>query len=337
MELHQSVERRTSWLRRAFGPIFLGVSLGSLMAFYRQFGGLIQSGVIISQALDTLSRSAPSGRLRRIAQKARDHVQQGGKLSDALAEYPWIFDRLQMALIETGESSGGLDVMLLRCAEYLERENELRNLLRRITFYPKLVLFVAAIISYYFVRSLFMTVFPLAAVAIIAVWLILRIGNQNSGFRLFWDQIKLAVPFLGGAVRGLAAARFASALSLLFRSGVPVTRAVRTAALASGNAVIESGVLRVAPMLDEGHTLSETLTHAKVFPRIVLSMLSTGEQTGTVDSSMEKVREYLEIEGRTRMEQIAWVVAIGLYLLVALLVLSLVVRFYGSLYGGMVG
>lgn len=337
LEIRQEVEYHSSLFRRAFGPILFGVALGSLMTFYRQFANLLQSGMLVSQALNALSQSAPSGRLRRIAARARDHTEKGGKLAEALAEYPWIFDRLQMALIETGESSGGLDIMVSRCSEYLERENELRNLLRVITFYPKIVLVVAAGISYSFARFVFFQVFPPAAMLVFAVWLILRIGNQSPSFRGVWDLIKLCVPFIGGAVRGLAAARFSNALALLYQSGVPITDAIKTAATASGNVFIEKNILRVAPMLDQGHTISETLTRAGVLPRIVMSMLTTGEQTGAIDTSMEKAREYLEVEGRTKMAQIAWAVAIGLYLAVAMVVLFILMQFYGGYAGGMMG
>ena len=339
-DLNERREYRASTLGRGFAAVFLNVSIGALMVFYRQLAAAMRGGMSMSQALDALSRNAPSGRLRKIVARARDHVDRGGQLSEVLAQYPWVFDRLQMALIETGEASGGMEAMLTQAAEYLERENDLRNLLRRITFYPKLVVLVAAgavyTLSRFGMGELLRPLIgaaPWVVLAVVLGWLTLRVGNQQPAFRAAWDCVKLAVPFVGGVVRKMAAARFSSALALMFRAGVPLTRAIRDASAAAGNAYMEGRILRVAPMLDEGRSLSETLTRAGVFPPAVLSMLSTGEQTGSIDSVMDKVAEYLDTESRTRMEQIAWVVAVGLYLLAALIVLYIAVSFYSAQFG----
>lgn len=338
MDIRRKSEPRSS-APSAFVPLW-GCGPADFMVFFRQLAGMLRGGMTLSQALTSLATSAPTERLRQIAKAAAERVSTGAKLSEVMKEYPRVFDSFQIAMVETGETSGNLDAILSRLAEYLEHEIELRNLLRRITFHPKLVFVFAIIVVLALRRTEFgASLGPLAAaipwmIGILAVvWLLFTLGLCDPTFRSAWDSLKLVLPVLGGVVRGLAAAKFSSGLAALYRSGAPLSSAVRTAAAASGNSHVEKRLLAAASLLDQGHSLSDVVARAGVFPPVMLSMLATGEQTGSVDDALEKVREYLDGESRTKAEQIGWALAIGMYLAVALLVGYIAVSFYSTVSG----
>ncbi len=334
LHIREKVTPRTNFILRVFGPIFLRVNRASLMVFFRQFSALLHAGLSLSQCLDSISRNPPSRRLKKLALRMRDYVAKGGKLSDIMSRYPYIFDGLQIALVKSGEDSGKLETMLSKAAEYLERENSLRQLLRRITFYPKLVLIFSAVVAAKFANIKIITdYFVVIAAAALGMWIFILIGSQFLGFRRVFDSVKLAVPFLGGAVRVLAASRFANALAMMYSSGASPTVSVAIAAKASGNSIIESKILSVSDKLDSGATFSEVLSDANVLPKVVINMLAAGEETGAIDDTMARVRDYLELEGHAKMEQIGWAIAILFYLAVAAIVASIAVHFYGNIYG----
>jgi len=213
---------------RLIDPIWSGVSLRDLAFFFRQFATLIDAGMPINQALSTLAPQAPNAKLRQIVAQIAAQVQNGSQLSAAMRRFPWVFSSLQVHMIEAAEAGGLLDQMMLRIADYLEREYEIRQKVKQKTLYPKLVLLAAIFIPNIvilifgglmpYLHSTLFTVLPFLLGGL-AIWAACRLGFQWSPFRYAYDTVKLNLPVVGGLIRKQVTGKFARGLSALYGAG----------------------------------------------------------------------------------------------------------------------
>lgn len=319
-----------------------GVGLRDMALMYRQFAAMLGAGVPIYQALSTLSAQTSNTTLRRILARIAARVQNGEKLTLAMAEFPWVFNEFHRAMIYAGEQSGRLDVMMNRLSAALEQEYGLRAIIKKETWYPGFTLVASFLlpplvdlvvhndVKLYFHDA----ILPLLQVLVIvfAVFVATKVASQ---FKLFYDTLIAHLPPLAGAVRMIALARFARVLSSLYAAGLPIPEMIKGAAAATGNAYMERRMCTAIPAIEGGHGLTEALRATRVFPPLVLSMLATGEQTGSLDMTMDKIAEYYEAESATRLHQMA--VALGAFamMLVGVRVLIVLGKSYGAYWNNM--
>src|SRR5438309_411903 len=250
---------------RLIEPLWSGVSLRDLAFFFRQFATLIDSGVPLNQGLSSLALQAPNARLRRIVADVAAQVQNGSQLSVAMGRYPWVFSSLQIRMIQAGEEGGLLDRMMLRIADYLEREYEIRQKIKQRTLYPKIVLVVAIFVprivlglfpaAAQFLHTSLPTVLPLALWAV-ALWAAIRLGLQWPPFRYAYDTVKLNLPVIGGLIRKQITGKFARGLAALYGAGLPVGRAMAWAADACGNPRVADMIHREVARVERGESLT---------------------------------------------------------------------------------
>ncbi len=322
-------------------PFLVSVPLNELAVMYRQLATLLNAGVPMVQALTTLANQTRHGRLKSILTEAANTVAGGSPLSSVMERYPSVFTTLQIELIRAGEYGGLLEQMCHRLANYLERELETRRKLKRETLYPKIVLFVAALVILIlaFVQSGMGQSGVAAVVArvrfaaivgalMFGAWWAARYLNQFPGIGAAWDRIKMLIPAVGGVVRRYATARFCRALGALYAGGVNVVRAVEIASRACGNRAIGQRLLDATPALAAGEGLSGVLARSGLLEPIAVQMARTGEQTGSLDNMMEKVADYLESEADTKAHQLAVIAGVVMLLLAALVVGFIVISFY---------
>jgi type IV pilus assembly protein PilC/MSHA biogenesis protein MshG len=253
-------------------------------------------------------------------------------------------------MLRAGEEGGFTDTACLDIANYLQRDIEQRNLIRRETAYPKLVIIMAIVIigaANLFISSVApggrQIVSPLTEIStwyvlgplLIALFLYIRIGLHNPTVRHFHDTFVLSLPFLGGMAKGWAMARFGRAFGALYRSGVPLQRGLRLAADACGNEVIRARIYPASAKLEQGAGIAETMAETRAFDPVVVDMASTGETTGNLDQMLTKVAEYYEDEGSVKAKQFGHVVGVLALLAVAAYVLYLMFSFYSGYFGGM--
>ena len=339
-------------------PVSSGVPLKELIVFYRQFATMINAGIPLYQSLATLEGQAKNRKLRQILSECQRQVERGGKLSEVLEAHPWVFSELQIEMIKAAEHGGMLDRMLLKIADYLEQEMELRRLISRVTLYPKIVVFTALLIlgkgffldlmpaiaklivgsffgmgSYGLWEYLNDTVFFIAAIALVIFGIVAFcriVLFQSDAARETYERFKMSIPAIGPAVRGLALAKFGRAFGAMYSAGLPLNAAVRVAGRASGNAIIARATARIIDSVERGGSISQAFRETGVFPKLVTDMLHTGEQTGNMDAMMEKAAEYLENEASARAHLNAHIFATVVYLIVAILVAFAVVSFYAG-------
>ena len=328
-------------------PFLMSVPLPELAMMFRQMGTLFNAGIPMVQAITTLAAQTQSGRLKRILTDAAGVVAGGNPLSAALEKYPAVFAPIQIELVRAGELGGLLEVMCNRIADYLEREIETRRKLKRETAYPKMVLGVAGIVVLIltFVQNgmgrtgVNLVVARVGFAAIVAAlgfgaWWAGRYLNQYPAFGAAWDRAKMLIPGAGDVARQYATARFARAMGALYAGGVNLFKAVEIAARACGNRAIGEQILGLAPLLQTGEGLSGMLARSGLLSPIAVQMARTGEQTGSLDTMMDKVADYLENEADTKAHQLA--VATGVFTLIvaAVVVGFIVISFYGGMISG---
>ena len=323
-------------------PLWSGVGLRDLALFYRQFAAMISAGVPIYQCLTTLDRQTSNGVLRKQIRRIGARVLSGGKLTEAMNEFPWVFTDFHRAMIAAGEVSGRMDTMMARLATALEQEYALRGTIKRETWYPVTTLvlsfllppLVLIVISNDVHGYLVQAVYPLLfAGGVLAACFVT--GKLLSQFRVAFDGLIASLPGIGGAVRMVALARFARALSSLYAAGVAIPEALRFAAAATGNAFMAKRMVSAIPALQGGRGITEALQATRIFPPMVISMLGTGEQTGGLDATMDKVAEYYEQESVVRLHQLSVTLGAFAMIVAGIRVAMIMGNFYSGLYNKM--
>lgn len=326
------------------------VSPKDLSLYYRQLYTLLNSGVAIFQSLEMLSQAqqTPNPRLRHATQFLARHVLAGGRLSEGMARFPRIFDRMQVRMVEAGETGGVLVDIFRRLAEYLEREHELRSEVSRKTLYPKLVLGLLLLVlpiempltvSGYLqgLGEIALWVFGVS----IPLWLVLRLFLTSRGGRETWDQVKLSLPLVGKLIRRLAVARFARSLAALYGAGVPIGSALAMSGEAAGNYSLEQASLRMVPALERGVSIAQTLEASRFFPPMFIGMVATGESSGNLDTMLDKAADFFEEETSHATQQLVVTLGVVLLIAVGILVAFKIISFYtgyiGNILNGAMG
>jgi type IV pilus assembly protein PilC len=305
---------------------FKRIKLGDLVVFSRQLATMINAGLPIVRALYVLSEQTENQKLREAVIQVRKDVEAGLALSDALAQHPEVFSRLYVEMVRAGEIGGMLDKVLLRVADQLENDQDLRRKIRSAMTYPIVVLVLAILAASFmliFIVPIFARMFedlggtlpfPTRVTMAIsntltsfwgvlvyaamgaAVYAFFRWKKTESG-RKVWGRVSLKIPFkIGTVVQKVALARFARTLGTLSAAGVPILQAIEITATSSGNWVIEKALLESWDAIREGIPLYRPLEAEPVFPPMVTRMIAVGEETGDVDGMLGKIGDFYESE-----------------------------------------
>jgi len=319
---------------------------------FRELATLIGAGVTITQALSDQLNRPLSYTFRYFLTQASERVSKGDKLSAVMRDNAQMFSEITIALVEAGEMSGRLDNMLRDIAEYLEREVELRNMIARETFYAKILICAAlfiplaarCIVTWLMVDFMsalgvfFQTILIyalLGGIPFLVLYLLYRRTTATETGKNTIDQIKLAVPGLGGIVERLALSKFARAFGTLYAAGVNVVRATPMAADTCGNRYYTNIIRLTVPRIEQGIPLSEALAGTRLTNSLLIRLLETGEQTGNIEEMMTKAAEHYESETHTRIRKLAVAVVPVVVILMGLIIGAMVIKFYTGLYGGM--
>jgi len=300
------------------------VKLKDLAVFSRQFATMVNSGLPILRALAILGDQTENKELQKVLVQVRLDVEQGQSLSGAMDRHRKAFSDLYVAMVKAGETGGVLDNVLLRLADNIEKEVELRRKVKSAMTYPVVVVMLVGLIMsamLLFVVPQFKSIYaqlggtlPLptqilltASNAVRSYWYVfaLFLFGMSFAFRRYkrtdrgraqMDAVKLKIPVFGGLFHKTALARFSSTLGMLLRSGVPILQALDIVADTVNNKVISSAVGDVQGAVREGESMAKPLSRHSVFPPMVVQMLAVGEETGAVDTMLDKVAEFYNAE-----------------------------------------
>lgn len=332
-----------------WGPLVGQVPLPALQFFFRQGATMFEAGVPAVQALETLSGQSASGKLSGIIREIAEHVKAGRSISVGLQRYPEVFSPIVVSLVRAGEEGGFLAESMGVVADYLDKEIELRNLYKRVTFWPKLQVGISIIIvigANLIIDSLGgkeRLYSPLTNPAtwvwlgplIVAAFLFFRVGLANPRIKYNWDLLVLKTPYIGKTVQQVTMAKFGRAFGALYKGGVPLQKALTLSADSCGNEMLRERMYNAYRGLEGGAGITETLRSTRAFSPIVLDMVGTGEQTGNLDQMLNRVAEFYEDEAATRSVKTGQVVGAVLTLLVAIYVGYIVINFWMNHYAGL--
>jgi type IV pilus assembly protein PilC len=341
--------------------LFARVKADELAIATRQLSTMVSSGMTILRALHVLETQSESKLLKEALGAARQDVEAGLLLSDALARHPKIFSPLYVAMVRAGEAGGLLEQSLLRTADQLEKDASLRRQVRSAMIYPVMIISFAVIVMLALVAFLipvFQNVFKqfggkLPALTQFMVdfshlvnsqgyLLVLGVGGGVFAFvkwkrtkmgRARWDAFKLRIPMkIGDVVQKVCIARWSRTLSSLTAAGVPIMQALDITGMTAGNAVVEDAMGSVIRSVKSGGTIAEPLSHAKVFPPMVASMVAVGEETGALDAMLSKIADFYEDEVEAAVKALTSILEPAMILFVGGIVGVIVISMYLPLF-----
>jgi len=301
-----------------------GISRKEVAIFTRQFSVMIDAGLPLVQCLEILGSQQENRTFQKILFQVRQDVESGATLADALRPHEKAFDDLYCNMVAAGESGGILDTILQRLSTYIEKIVKLRSAVRSALVYPIAVILIAIAVVWIILWKViptFATLFeglgaqlPLPTRITIAashfigafwwavfgaiglvVFLLNRYHKTDEGRRRL-DGILLKLPVLGNVLRKIAVARFYRTLGTLISSGVPILEGLAITARTAGNAVVEDAILATRKSIEEGKTIAEPLKASEVFPPMVVQMVAVGEQTGALETMLNKIADFYEDE-----------------------------------------
>ncbi len=300
------------------------VAIKDIAVFFRQFSVMIDAGLPLVQCLEILATNQENLFFQKCLTGVRTTVEGGSTLSNAMRQYPKIFDDLTTNMIEAGEAGGILDTILQRLATYVEKAVKLKSAVKSALIYPVAVISIACIVVgclLKFVVPIFANMFssmgvdlPLATKVVIGLshfvssfwWVIVLLGivgyvaikmvRKDPKGRLALDRFMLNLPVVGNVLRKIAVARFTRTLGTLITSGVPILEGLAITARTSGNAVLEDALMKVRKSVEEGRTIVDPLRESGVFPNMVTQMIGVGEATGAMDAMLQKIADFYEDE-----------------------------------------
>ncbi len=305
---------------------FKRIKLADLVVFSRQLATMINAGLPIVRALYVLSEQTENPKLQEVVVAVRKDVEAGLSLSEALEKHPDAFSRLYVEMVKAGEIGGILDGVLLRVADQMERDQDLRRKIRSAMTYPIVVLILAILAASFmliFIVPVFAKMFQdlggtlplptricmLLSNILTSFWGILLYAAMGLGVYLFfrwkktekgrelWGRAVLRIPAkIGDVVRKATLARFARTLGTLSAAGVPILQSIEITATSSGNWVVENALLKSRDAIREGITIYKPLEEEPVFPPMVTRMIAVGEETGDIDGMLGKIADFYESE-----------------------------------------
>jgi type IV pilus assembly protein PilC len=328
------------------------VGLADLVVFTRQLATMIDAGLAMVQSLQALAEQTTNKAMRDVIKDVCSRVESGDSFSEALQKHPKAFNRLYVCMVAAGEKGGLLAEILARLAVYLENAARLRKKVKSAMMYPTVVTVVAILITIFLlikVVPVFGEIFKSFNSALPAptqylidlshfvqsyILLLLVAGGgaiygwfyfiKTPAGRRFWDSYRIRLPVFGSIAHKICLARFTRTLASLVRSGVPILEVLQIVSQTVGNVVMEKAIKTAAVDIERGESISTALGKHPVFPVMIIRMVTAGEQTGKIDSMLERIADFLDDEIETTLS--------GLTALIE----PILIVFLGVVVGGMV-
>lgn len=332
------------WLRsREVIPSRVGVR--QLALFSRQLATMVNAGLPLVRSLASLARDETHAGFRKVLLNVSSSIESGVTFGEALKQHPSVFSPLFVAMIRAGETSGTLDDILERVADYLERVDAIQTKVRSATAYPIFVSVFALVATGFLILKIVPTFaeiyknfgaeLPGPTQALITISQVMRhnalvvllvlgalvaaflAGRRTPAGRFLLDGIKLRMPIFGVLVRKSVLSRLARTLACLLRSGLPVLESLSLVRETCGNAVVARAVDRVSDRIRSGMDLATAFGEEKIFPEMLIQMIATGQETGSVDRLLDKASDFYDrqveaaVAGMTALVEPLLIVCVG--------------------------
>jgi general secretion pathway protein F len=297
---------------------------GEIHTMTRQLSILLGAGLPLVKSLEALIAQITNPPFKKIMAQIKDSVNEGNSLATSLSQHPKVFSNFYINMVYSGEASGLLDVVLRNLAEFGEQQQALRSRFKAALAYPIFMSLIGIGVLFFLITviipnitSIFIEMnqaLPLPTIILIEVshilksyWWILvliflgiiiliRQGKRRPRFLYLWDKMKLKSPLLGPILQKIYLARFGSTLGSLLQSGVPLVSALKIVGKIIENSQISGVIESAVDDISAGRDLASTLSRSRWFPPMVIQMISVGEQSGELESMLNKIAETHERE-----------------------------------------
>jgi len=337
------------------------VSLGELSMFSNQLAALIGAGIPVTRALYTLGEQATNSTLKDAVLTIAHNIEGGMSLTDAFGMYPKIFSDLYISMIHSGEVGGMLEEVLKRLAEQLQKDKTLQDSIKSATFYPRMV-GAFALLMFGGMLIVLVPIFkgfipesvepPMLTKMVFALsdllrnsWylVVLVIGGivlsiyayiKSSSGKRAWDKMRFKIPAFGPITHKSVLARFCRTFSTLLEGGIPVIQALESAAPTSGSITLTEAIKNTIEKIEEGKTIAGPLMGNKLFPPMMIQMISVGEESGTLSKLLDKVAGFYEEEVNALSKNLSTIIEpimlVGVGLIVGLMLIALYLPMFTS-------
>ena len=305
------------------------VSARELSVITRQLATLLKAGVTLVESISAVIDQSENPNLKLVLSQVKQRVNEGSSLADAMAQHPKVFPELYCNMVKAGESSGALDIVLQRLADFTESQAQLRSKIVGTLTYPAIMIMVGIAI----VGILMVVVIPkitkifadrkatlplptkillavanftrewwwaLLLAAVLALILFARYIRTPAG-RQRWDRFKLDMPVAGNIIRMLAISRFAKTLATLLRSGVPLLGAMNIVRTIVNNTILAQAIDDARDSIREGESIAAPLKRSGEFPPLVIHMIAVGERSGQLEQMLEHVADSYQNQAESRI------------------------------------
>lgn len=296
-----------------------------ILFFTRYLSTMISSGLPILQALDVIGREQDNPAMQALVLTMRTNIASGKTLGESFSQYPQYFDELYCSLIKAGEKSGTLDKILRRLSIYLERTDSLKRKIKKALTYPTIIIIISIAVSLIlllFVVPQFKAVFssfgaelPLFTRMVVKFSSLLRayfliiiavIGFMAWGFKRSLkrsdtlqekvDRLMLKIWIIGPLLKKAIVSRYTRTLAITLDAGVPIIEAMKLMENIMGNVLYSKAVIQICKDVASGNQLYISMNNTKLFPSLVVQMISIGETSGALAEMLNKVADYYEEE-----------------------------------------
>ena len=350
-----SIEKENSKSKKSFS-FNSKVKLKDIAVFCRQFYVMLDSGLSIGKALNILIEQCEKPKLREALIGVNGDLKRGETLASSMRKRKDVFPNLLTSMIDAGERSGNLDIILKRMAEYYEKETKIRGKIKSAMIYP-IVLGVVAIISITFILTFVMPTFvqmfeennvdlPMSTkmvletskvlgkygiiIFLILVTAIILLGkylkSEEGQYKL--SSINLKIPVIKKLTQKIIVSRFTRTMGIVSSSGMSLVTSIEIVASVVGNKIAEKELLKVKEKVLKGEGLGDSIINIKIFPPMLASMVKIGEEAGSLDSILDKTADFYddelerEIKTATALIEPSMIVLMGIiigFLLISIL------------------
>jgi type IV pilus assembly protein PilC len=348
-------------VRRKPKPLFSKrpkkITQGDITVFSRQMATMLAAGIPLVQAFDIVGKGQENVSLKKLINSVKVDVESGTTFSEALAKQPKFFNELFCNLVDAGEQSGSLDVMLDKVATYKEKTESIKRKIKKALTYPSAVLAVAFLVTaglLLFVVPQFETLFegfgaglPAVTQMVVnlskffqaywwiifgalggAIWTFIYFFHHSKTFVHFIDRLLLRIPIIGPIIKKAAIARFSRTLAITFAAGLPLVEALKSVAGATGNTVFYNASMQIREDVSTGQQLQQSMRHANLFPNMAIQMVAIGEESGALETMLSKVADFFEEEVDAAVDNLSSLIEPFIMVILGVLVGGLVVAMY---------
>ncbi len=368
LEIAEAQKNALADMLNSINPFRPKAKSKDIVIFSRQLSVMINAGVPIVQAMSIIEEQIENPYFKKIVGAIREDIEGGTSIADALAKYPDCFDSLYVNMARAGELGGILDVILQRLSAYLEAADQLKGKIKGAMVYPAVVVIIAFGVTLFlmvFVIPAFKATFasfgknlPLPTAILISISdflkanflfilggiIVVTVGvikfYKSEYGRKKIDPMMLKLPVLGNLLIKGATARFTRTFGTLVKSGVPILSAMETVAKTAGNWAVEQAVLNARESIREGEKIAEPIAEAGIFPPMVNQMIKVGEETGNLDTMLEKIADFYDTEVDMAVKALTSMIEPLIIVFLGVVVGSIVIAMYlpifsmGSLVSG---